>query len=242
MKIRGLLDTETLFAFGGDAAPKDPPRIGDVAPAQLEEAEVMEDDLDDGDDEVFEDKAAGRRIRKLSRENNKRRIENRTAKRNLESKDAEIAALREELEKAKKLQTAYDNLKTSSEKQLDTVKRMAIRSAIEKDAVQNEKGEASPRAWYDVNMVERELDQSKLSVDISDFTVGGLQEQLDAIAEKSPFLVKSSENRSGNGRQPNSYQASGQTPQSSATGTGAENQASEESKMLADFPALQHVY
>lgn len=243
MKIRGLLGTEALFAFGGDSAPKDPPRVGDVPPARVEEVESLSDEeIDEGDDDVYEDKAAGRRIRKLSRENTRRRIENKAQKKNLENKDEEIAALRAELEKAKKLQVSYDSLKNSSEQQMETVRRMAIRSAIERDAVQNEKGEASPRVWYDVNMVEGQLDKSKLSVDLNDFSVGGLQEQLDAIAEKSPFLVKGSENQSSNGRQPNSYQPSGQTPQSSATGSGTENQVTEENKMLADFPALQNTF
>lgn len=243
MKIRGLLDTDKLFAFGGDAE-NEPPRI-ETVPEREPKAKprTPSDDDDDDDDDEFIKDPKDQRIRKLSREANRRRIENRDAKTALAEKDEEIAELRAQLGKAVKLQSSYDKLKTDSESQIETVRRMAIRSAIEKDAIQNDKGEPVPRAWYDTNMVESLLDTKQLAVDLSDFSVGGLQDQLNSIAEKSPFLVKSSESSNQNGRQPNGQQQfqqpSGQAPQSSATGTGEQNASLEQDKMLGDFPALR---
>lgn len=242
MKIRGLLDTDKLFAFGGDAE-NEPPRI-ETVPERRPKAKprTPSDDDDDDDDDEFIKDPKDQRIRKLSRESNRRRIANRELTDALAEKDDEISALREQLENASKVQKAFDKLKTDSTKQLETVRRMAIRSAIEKDAVENDKGEPQKRAWYDTNMVESLLDPNQLSVDLNDFSVGGIREQLDAIAEKSPFLVKGLEGSAKNGSQTNGQQhqqPSGQAPQSSATGTGEQNASLEQDKMLGDFPALR---
>lgn len=246
MKIRGLLDTDNLFAFGGDGSSGSDEERVNIPPERKPRQRSRQDDdeYEDTEEDEHITNAKDRKIAKLSRECNKRRIENRDLKDQLAEKDEDITTLRGELVKAEKLQKAFDKLKGDNEAQQEIVRRFAIRSAIEKDSTKNEKGEAAPRAWYDVDMVESLLDRKTLSVDTNDFSVGGLTDQLDAIAKEKPFLVKSSESsneKDSQDRNRQQQQPSGQAPQSSATGNREQQNSQNEAQMLADFPALQNV-
>lgn len=220
------------FAFGGDDN-EDPPKVRQVRERRSASKRNDDDDEEDDDDEDdYINDPRDRRIRKLSRESNRRRIQNREQKATIAEKEEEIAELRAELKNAEKLQRSYDKLKGDYEGQQSTVRRMAIRQAIERDALED----GTKRSWYDVNMVEGQLDYDKLSVDLNDFTVGGLSDQLSALAEEKPFLVKASETQ-GDGKKPGNS-PSGQAPQSSATGTQEQDRSATEAQMLRDFPAL----
>lgn len=235
-------DIALLFSWGADDDDDDKkvPRISENPPKPGGQKKkrrdvVLDDDDDDDEDDDPPRNEADRRRRRLSRENSRRRIENKNLQADLEDANETIASLQGELKKAVKVQTAYDNLKQTHESQQETVRNMAIRNAI----ASNDK-----LKWYDVNMVVRELDQSAISVDLSDFKVGGLEDQLKSIAKDKPFLVKAGEEssqqqQSGN----NEYRRtpSGQAPQSSASGTRAQEASANESQMLQDFPALQKV-
>lgn len=221
-----------LFAFGADPEPKDPPKLEPVSEFKAPNVTRVVEDDDDEDDDHFDDKK-DRKIAKLSRENNKRRIANRNKDAEIAARDEEIRALRAELKKAEKLQTAYQDLKTARDSEQDNLKNMAILRAIEKD----KDAEGNPRAWYDVPMVQGLLDRDQIAVDTSDFSVGGLEDQLSKIAEEKPYLVKQAEKSDSQDRTLRT--PSGHAPQSSATGNPRENESANEGKMRADFPALQ---
>lgn len=230
-----------LFAFGGDSGNDDPPKIRDIPerkPKSSSNSVDPDDDDDDDDEDDYINDPKDRRIRKLSRESNRRRIANRTLRSQLQEKEEEIAELRGELKNAEKLQRSFEKLKNEHESQQNTVRRMAIRRAIESDAVE----EGKPRSWYDVNMVEGLLKDEELSVDLNDFSVGGLKEQLDAIAAEKPFLVKASETPDDTkDRTPSDTYPSGSAPQSSATGNQDQQRSNEEAQMIRDFPALGQI-
>jgi DNA gyrase/topoisomerase IV subunit A len=226
-----------LFAFGGDSDGEDDQEKIKEVPVRKPNGQFAsksaDDDDDDDDDDEFIPDPKDRKIKKLSRENNRRRISNREMTEAMKAKDQEIADLRKELGKANRLQKKFDELTKEHNSQLGTVRRMAIRQAIEQDKLED----GTKRSWYDVNMVEALLKDDELAVDLSDFTVGGLEEQLSAIAEEKPFLVKSgSENRQEERR--SNTQPSGFAPQSSATGSMDQQGSSEEEQMVRDFPAL----
>lgn len=223
-----------IFAFGGDDT--DPPRVQDVPGRKSREIDPDPDPDDDDDDDEYIPDAKDRKLKKLSRESNRKRIQNKQLRDALAEKESEIADLRKELGNAVKLQKKYDTLVSEQTDQRDAIRRLAIRQAIEKDT----QSEGVSRSWYDVNMVESLLDVNELAIDTSDFSVGGLKEQLDAIAEDKPFLVKSSES-SGQGEQKAPPRSSGSAPQSSATGTPEQNRSTEEDQWGVDFPALNTV-
>ena len=234
---KGIAD---LFAFGGD---NDGEELEPIAPVPSRDSKGKfssksseEDDDEDDDDEYIND-PKDRKLRKLSRESNRRRIANRELKEELSSKEQEIAELRAELKKADRLQKSYDKLVKDHGDQQATVRRMAIRRAIESDTPE----EGQKRSWYDVNMVEQLLKKDELAVDLNDFSVGGIQEQLNAIAEEKPFLVKASETQDEKEIPQNRQNPSGSAPQSSATGTQGQQRSNEEAQMVADFPALSRV-
>lgn len=229
-------DFSLFFAFGGDVEPKDPPRVTvpEEKPSVLDRLPKPDDDDDDDDDHIDDPK--DRKIAKLSKENKLRRITNKNLDSRVSQLEEENASLRKELGKAEKLQTSYDELKTKRNEEQTALRRMAIRSAIEKDSIENDQGEATPRAWYDVSMVQSLLDKDQISVDLNDFSVGGLREQLDKIAEERPFLVKPNDSGSSN---QNQRTPSGSAPQSSATGTPRQQQNADENALLAEFPAMQ---
>ncbi len=227
-----LLDPN-IFAFGGDSNPL--PEINTDVPKRKvkppEAGDNDDDDQDDNDDHIEDPR--DRRIAKLSRESNRRRIAVRNIKAELAEKEAEIEDLRKELDKVPKLQKAYQDLETKRNTEQETLKRMAIKSAIENDKDE----EGNSRSWYDISMVQGLLDNDQLAVDLSDFSVGGITEQLSAIAAERPFLVKRREDNGS--RQQQTQNPSGSAPQSSATGNRSQEAASNENKMRAEFPALQ---
>lgn len=230
-------DIAALYAWGADddddKNKKDPPRVAEFLPpkpgsGKRRREPVLDDDDDDDEDEDPPRNEAERRRRRLSRENSRRRIENKNLTAEIEDLKEEIEGYKGELKKAVKVQTAYDNLKAEHTKQEETVRSMAIRNALQQD---------EQLQWYDVNMVVSMLDQDMISVDFSDFTVGGLEDQLKKIAEDKPFLVKEvKDSNSGDGNRP---PPSGQAPQSSASGTREQEASTNEKQMLQDFPALQ---
>ena len=215
-----------VFAFGAE----DNDRIDDV-PSRKTPSIDPDPDPDEEDDDDFIPDEKDRRLRKLSRSEARKRIQNKQLKDALAEKEAENADLRKELQKAQKLQKKFDEVVQEKTDQESTIRRIAIRQAIEKDAAED----GSKRTWYDVNMVESLLKSEELAIDTKDFSVGGLKEQLDAIAEEKPFLVKSSESSDKGDRTPRS---SGSAPQSSATGTQEQNRSNEDQTLRQDFPAL----
>lgn len=223
-----------LFAFGADpeSDPKEPERIKEPTARKVRVPERDEDD--DDDDFDFSGSPDQRRIAKLSKENARRRNENKAYKEALAQKDEEIEELRAELKKGEKLQRAYDKLKVEHEGQNETVRKMAITNAIL--AEESQEGDAA-RAWYDVSMVYSLLNRDDLAVDVSDFSVGGIKEQLDRIAEEKPFLVKKAESKDET-RNQNRQQPSGSAPQSSATGNSTQQKEQGQNEMISNFPAL----
>lgn len=239
MKSHTLPRTE-LFAFGGDNDGEEDERIKEIPPrsknGQFAKNGNDEDSFDEEDDDDLIADPKDRRIRKLSREANRRRIENRDLRSSIKEREEEISDLRKELGKADRLQKNFDKLKGDLESQQSTVRKMAIRRAIDNDML--ESGEK--RSWYDVSMVESLLNPDELAVDLNDFSVGGLREQLDAIAGEKPFLVKGLEGQS-DGKDTPPAQSSGSAPQSSATGTPDHQRSNEEAQMMSEFPALSNV-
>ena len=223
-----------LFASGGEEAEDIEPitQVRERKQASSANHDEEEDDDDDADEYITD--AKDRRIRKLSRESNRRRIDNRDLRKANSEKDEEIAELRRELGKADKLQKNFNKLKGETEAQAAVVRKMAIRRAIESDKLEG----GEKRAWYDVSMVESLLDESQLAVDLEDFSVGGLNEQLTAIAADKPFLVKTSESSNDKQESRTPAQPSGSAPQSSATGTQDQQRSNEEAEMFRNFPAL----
>lgn len=229
---------DNIFAFGGDPNETETPRVKPVPERKSAVKNEREDD--DGDDiydEVeFIGNDAQRQIAKLSRENARRRTKANDLRKEVSEKNEEIAELREELKKAEKLQKAYDKLQSESSSHMNAVRRLAIRSAIEKD----KDAEGNSRSWYDVSMVEAMLDNDSIAVDINDLSVGGLDEQLAQLAEDKPFLVKSSKDSDGEDQQntQQNNQPSGSAPQSSATGSEGQQKAHTENEFRDKFPAL----
>lgn len=230
-----------LAAFGADDPEdkKDPPRIAEFkeppkpGPGKKRRREpLLDDDDDDHDDDSDGEPLTARERRRLSRENSRRRIENKNLKTDLEEANERIEELQGEVKKAVKIQNAYDNLKKTHETQEETVRNMAIRNAI---AANEELG------WYDVAMVTSMLDREKISVDLTDFTVGGLDDQLKQIAKDKPFLVKPKDGDNKDQQNGSQSAPSGQAPQSSATGTSRQEASSNEAKLMQDFPALQNL-
>ena len=130
-----------LFAFGGDSDGEDDQEKIKEVPVRKPNGQFAsksaDDDDDDDDDDEFIPDPKDRKIKKLSRENNRRRISNREMTEAMKAKDQEIADLRKELGKANRLQKKFDELTKEHNSQLGTVRRMAIRQAIEQDKLED---------------------------------------------------------------------------------------------------------
>ncbi|QNJ55322.1 hypothetical protein SEA_LITTLEFELLA_11 [Gordonia phage LittleFella] len=226
-----------VFVFGCD--PKKFPKINLDIPA-TPAFQRPEDEEGDEDFSHIEDQR-DRNVARLSRENSRRRLMNKAMTKHMEKLVAENEALRKELGKVPQAEDAFNTIVSEREDDMGKLKNMAILRAIESDSVTNEKGEVAPRAWYDVSMVRSLLNTDELAVDLSDFSVGGLSEQLNKIATEKPFLVKSAGGDKREDSQQQQRPPSGSAPQSSATGNRSEQNASNEKEMLADFPALQNL-
>lgn len=233
-----MIDSSTfrlLFACGADPEPKDPPRVELPKPGPpRKKAANKDDDDDDDDDEDLIPDPRDRKIKRLSRENGRRRNHERDLEEQLESANEHIAELTSQVENGIKLQKRYDTLKTEHEGLLGSTKEQAIRTAISGDMTEDGK----PRAWYDTSMVLSLLDREGLAVDLSDGSVGGLKEQLEAIAKEKPFLLKNASGDQGNSA---NNQPSGFAPQSSAGGNRRQVAADSERELVDMFPALRNV-
>lgn len=249
-KLEAQRALKAILAFGADNdddededdAPR--PKPGDRR-RNRNQSRRAEDD-DDEDDSFHRGGKFGhianekdRRIAELTDENAKRRIQNR----DLREENEELQA---SLKRATKLQPKLDDL----QKKYDDLEKASKISAI-RNAIAN--GE---QKYHDLEMVLGLLNQEELAVDLSDGTIGGLEDQLNKIAEDRPFLVKAGESKEGEGddkdksksnaQQSNQNQnqnPSGYTPQSSASGARNQQVAEEElkKKMVGDFPALANL-
>lgn len=224
-----------IFIFGGDPAKF--PKINLEIPATP--VFTRPDDEEQEEDFSHIEDPKDRNIARLSRENNRRRIMNKAAVNHIKKQEEEIAALRKELAKVPQAQQAFDSVVSARAEDEKSLKDFAILRGIENDTATNDKGEATKRAWYDVSMVRSLLNTDELAVDLSDFSVGGLKDQLDKIATEKPFLVKEAGGTSGEAQQ--QRPPSGSAPQSSATGNASQQKAATEDELRAQFPALQNL-
>ncbi|AOE44821.1 hypothetical protein BI084_gp09 [Gordonia phage Terapin] len=240
-------DIAKFFAFGGDGGNDDPPNIN--VPGAKDEnkgrssrrrSRRRDDDDDDDDDDIdLSDSGPGskdNKIYKLSQENKNRRRANRELRETIAERDERIEELEEELRKVPQLQSLYEKQKQDNEKMKDTVREMALRQALGTAKGKDEK----PLAWYDEGMVLDLIDRKKVAVDLKDFSVSGLDDQLQKIAEEKPFLVKDSSGEPTGGTSSRTT-ATGAAPQSSATGTGQQNQTSTKDKYQSRFAALNNI-
>ena len=226
-----------IFAWGGDGNDDEDENVRIEAPKpkpKPRRRQVPVDDDDDDDDYIDDPK--DRRIRKLSKENGRRRVENADLQAELDAKNEEIEDLQTQVKNGLKLQTKYDKLKDEKDKTEAAAREQAIRTAIAGDKDEKDK----PRTWYDTSMVLSLLDRDSLAVDLSDGSVGGLSDQLKEIAKTKPFLLKSASGDEGNngGTQ---QQPSGSAPQTSAAGTRGQGTADNERALMDSFPALRNV-
>lgn len=231
-----------LFAWGGDSDGGDPPRIEPPkpkAPSKRKAAPVVNEDDDDDDDELIPD-PRDRKIRRLSRENARRRTRERELEEELESYKERVEDLEKVSTDAVKLQKSYDKLKSEFDGLQGNARDQAIRAALSADKVKDKDGKETPRAWYDVDMVLSLLDRDSLAVDLSDGSVGGLSDQLNQLAQEKPFLVKAVSGDQGNGA--NNYQRpTGSAPQTSAGGNRSQEAQRTERELVDMFPALRNV-
>lgn len=230
-------DIARMFVFGGDN--EDPPNIAipSEKPKPKPRSRRRNDDDDDDDDDDLDTGPGSKdkRIYRLSQENKNRRRKNNELQDQLDERDHRIEELEEELRKVPSLQGLYDKSKKDIETLKDQVREMAIRQALGSAKSKDKK----PLAWYDDGMVLDLLDRKKIAVDFKDFSVSGLEDQLQAIAEDKPFLVKDS---SGDQNGSNSRTtASGTAPQSSATGTGQQNQSNTTEQFRSRFSAMNNI-
>lgn len=153
----------------------------------------QDDGEDDGDDEGepgADD--SGLKIRRLSREANKRRIENKKLKEQIQQLNDD----REEQEKSKKtkLEQAQDKLNeahTSNKGLSSANERLLLENAVLKDSKHN---------WHDSSAVIALLDTSSVEIDPESGTIEGIEDALADLAKERPFLVKTAErNNQGSG-------------------------------------------
>lgn len=226
-----------IAAWGSDSDDDDDDNVRIEAPkpkAKPRRRTVAVEDDDDDDDYIDDPK--DRRIRKLSRESGRRRVENADLQADIEAKNEEIEELKLQVANGLKLQKKYDKLQEDMKTTETKAKEQAIRTAISGDT--DDKGKK--RTWYDTSMVLSLLDRDSLAVDLSDGSIGGLSDQLAAIAKDKPFLLKAvSDDQGNNGGQ--QQQPSGSAPQTSATGTRGQGTAESEKTLVDMFPALRNV-
>lgn len=234
---------QLLFACGGDssAEEKDPPRIDPPKPKPAPRSRRRQDDDDDDDfsDYDYIQDPKDRRIKKLSDEGAKKRNQINALKEQIEQLQEQIQERDATIANAVKLQSKYDKLKADHDGLQMKSREQAIRTALASDKIVDKDGKEHPRAWYDVDMVLSLLDRDTLAVDLSDGTVGGLEDQLNQLAEQKPFLVKAASGEQGSGA--NTQRPTGSVPQTSAGGTRSQEAQRSEQDLLNDFPALRNV-
>ncbi len=227
---------DLLLASGGDGEDEDqdrvvaPPKPADRRPKKQTRRKASEDDDDDDEEDDFSIDGLSkgeiaRKLRRLSRENAKRRTTNNELTQELEEKDSYIEALEKENSKAVKIQEERDAAIQENATIKSDLENAAIRNAVEsfKDA-----------SWYDVGTVMEKLDRSAITV--KDGKVEGLEPQLKTVAKDFPFMVKPKD-----GEQPGKGKPSGDAPRSSAAGQGQGSDQLSDEELASMFPAFNTV-
>lgn len=112
---------------------------------------------------------------------------------------------------------------------IDYLREDFVQNAIERGGPRNKDG-SQKYQWESAEAVYRFLDLDDLEIDVASKTIDGLNDQLAAIADKYPFLLKGkSKAANGNGR-------TGRIP--GKPGTREKHQVPSREAMLADFPAM----
>ena len=230
------------FAFGGDGN-DDPPGGGAPTPNTAarsrrrrrrdDDDDDPDDDEDDVDDLLLIKNEKDRKIKRLSKENGRRRRSQRELREELDAKDDQIEELQGKLKTAEAWEGRHNKLK----EELDGIKSAQTDQAI-KSAVSNfEIAKDKKAEWHDSDMVLSMLDKSKLAINPKTGEVGGLDDQLKDLAKNKPFLLKSA----GGTSEGNNAGPTGSTPQSSAAGTKGSEAAQDEAKIREMFSAFNSV-
>lgn len=248
-KLEAQKTLKAILAFGADSEEDDgdesPPSPGNMPPRRRNRNQSRRRD-DEDDDEEDDSTLRGGKYSHIQNEKDRRiaELNDESAKRRHKIRDLrhEIEDLAEQLEEAKRFKTRYEKLESKYNDLESGAKLQAIRNAI----LSNENVK-----FHDTEMVMGLLDQSSISVDLKDGSIGGLEDQITKISADRPFLVKEAKAGSEGDQQGQQQQSqrqqtpppSGTPPQSSATGSrpAKETEAEMNKKMLADFPAMSSI-
>lgn len=188
--------------FGGDDDPDD---TDDAGAENADDEEVDEDDESDESDEGEEDEPKGKTPEEKLRDSRRKLREERRRNRQLEA-DLQVALEMAESGEGSNdddaesdLLEAYHELQNNYSEAISLLEGMAVEKAIGN----------SKHQFEDTETVLALIDAQDLEVDLRTGEVDGLEDQLEDLAKKKPFLLKKKESKgkpdsgdaSRNGRQ-----------------------------------------
>lgn len=180
-----------IYGIGGGSQPTGDPSgtpdgDGDLSGSADEDTD--DDDTDDTTDDEDGSKPKNPRIKELSEENKRKRLENKQLKKQLEEQAARLKAI-EDKDKSELERTAgeLDELKKSAAERDEAIRDLRLENAFLA---------SNKFTWHDPADALKLADLSEVEID-DDGRVTGLDKALEKLAKAKPHLVKKDEGTGG---------------------------------------------
>lgn len=162
------------------------------------------------------------RVKELSDEAARRRIENKELKAQLDSAMQQLKAIEDkdksEVEKATARVAEFE------------AKVAEMEAALQKERIQNAFLSSNKYTWHNPERALALVDLSEVSID-DDGSVSGLDKALEKLAKSDPYLIKSTDDSAPTGGSPSGTPA--------GSGSKKDKGAADRDKLLAKYPALR---